>query len=804
MSTKPQPTASDPTQSDPAQSLAPSVMSSAAREEPAVPEELAREESARKESVVASRAGAAPAPVAPESSPGWVGRLRRLDPSDPGVRAWFPRIALVATVVVLGTFPLMRTPNFYFWDDSAAVFLPTWRTAGMQLWSGGWPGLRPDFWMGGAWAVEAQFGLWSPVNLVLMMISALLPDLIAVSVLVKLAFQLLLATGVYALAREYGARPWFAWAVASAIPFAGFTLYFDTATWIAGLMAFAWTPWFWWATRRCARGALNPLLMFAVGYLLITNGNPYGALAAVIVLLGVGVETLLARDGRGLARIVLTGALVGATAGVAYLPLVLSSSVGWRESTGVFNTGDLVPDLSMLAGTSAASQLPFIRLWSRSGTTIPMAYSAWFLTLILPWLPWSYARAQARRLAALWVVFGLYLALALGPSNLWLFRWPVRLMQYTWLPLFVLVAVLLSHGVVRGAWRVRAAVTLLIAAGGSWLAYSSSPWLAQRHGRAFLLSLALAVVLIVVVVWFRAALAPVLVAGTALVLAVQLYWSPSNQDVAVWDFPSDAASRAAYADRYRGPVIQVADPARIPEESRREVGAWLLFGSMPGASGVESTTSYTGIGFNAFSRALCMNHAGATCGQAMDMAFAPAGDLVTVRHLVDAVKANTVVVQRVLVPQAERFNLPAGWSIIESNEWVVVFGRDGDPPYPGSRLAAVSDGVAVASASGSKTTERITVSTGANGGALQFARLAWPGYSATVNGEPVDARMNTQGLIEVPLPGGLADARVELTYRVPGYGIAVPLLIGAVVGATALGVWSGRARMRGDVVITRR
>src|SRR3712207_7063784 len=39
-----------------------------------------------------------------------------------------------------------------------------------------------------------------------------------------------------------------------------------------------------------------------------------------------------------------------------------------------------------------------------------------------------------------------FAVLTLGPSNLWLFRWPIRLIEYLYLALGVLLALLLSRG----------------------------------------------------------------------------------------------------------------------------------------------------------------------------------------------------------------------------------------------------------------------------------------------------------------------------------------------------------------------
>ena len=718
-----------------------------------------------------------------------------------GRRLVAPVPALVAIVAIFGVIPAVVTPGFHFTDDSAAVFLPTWRAAGNDLLSGVWPTLRPDFWMGGNWAAEAQFGLWSPVNLLVMVVVALIPNLAVGATIVKVGFAVWLATGTYALAREYGATPWFSVAVASALPITGFTLYYDTSTWVGGLMAFSWTAWFWWAARRVGRGALNPLVAFVIGYLLMTNGNPYGALAALVVLAGVAVETLLARDLRGLARLVVTGLAVGLTVGVAYLPLVMSSAAGWRQSTGIVNDGFLVPDLSMLAATSMPSAMPFIRLWQGSGSTVPLAYSSWFLVPLLPWLPWRILAQRARQLAGLGVIGALYLALALGPSTLWLFRWPARLLPYVWLPVFVALAVLLSAGVRTDRLKLRASATAALVVMGAWLAYSAQTW-GTRHAIAFVLHAILVAALVGVAIRWPSFLPGIMIAGTAAVVVAQLTWMPANRDVADWRFPSDQASLNDYAQRFDGPIVQIASPDRIPVDKRPEAWRWVLFGSMPGATGVESTTSYTGIGNSEFSQALCMNHAGATCADALARVFGPAGGLVPVERFADSLRANTVVVSRALVPGAETQELPGGWELAESNDIAVVFRRISPMPWPESRLSAATQGVTVARATSTATSELLVVSTGTEG-ALQFARLAWPGYTATVGGAPVSVVENPQGLLEVALPGGLRDAEVRVTFAVPGLSVGVPLLLLAFAMVAIQSLTWARARTAGRVELRR-
>lgn len=698
---------------------------------------------------------------------------------------WLAALVVIVAVIIGSAVVYLRTNNFYYWDDSASAFLPTWYAVGQDLWSGRWPTMRPDLWTGGNWAAEAQFGLWNPVNLVMMMTVAKIPDMAVAAFGVKAFWQVMLALGGYLLAREYGAKQWPAAALAIALPFAGFTLYFDTATWIAGMTATVWTAWFWWAARRVLTGSFNPFVGFAFGYLLITNGSPYGALSAVIVLIGLAFEALLHKQYRALWKLVLMGALVGCTALVAFLPLLLTSGVGWRNSTGIVNNGVLAPDTLMLMATSTSTLLPDI-VWTFQGSSVPCIYSAWFLLPILPWLTWSAFRAKAKQMAGLWMVFGVYLLLVLGPSQIWLFRWPVRLLEYLWLAFFAIVAVVLSEGLRTNAWRLRAAGSLFIALVGAMIAFLMAPDLVERHLVGLAVQLVLIGLMIFVTLRHRSLLPAVLIAGTLVTLGFQIIWVPYNAELTQWHAPSSSAARADYRERVQGPVLQIAEMDLIPSEAVDEAGEWMLFGSTPGAFGVESTASYTGLGFNEFMEALCLRYQGSTCPAALYAAFEPVPDAGRV-PLVDALRMNTVSVQNDLVPDVSQFVPPEGWHLAEKNEWVTIFVRDEPLEWPDSRLS-VADRADVSSATSTDTTESLTVSTGDDGGRLTFARLAWPGYAATIDGEEVPVLTSSDGLLQIDLPGGLTDAQVDVEFRVPGYRLAVPVLIVAILAAAAQGL----------------
>ena len=118
-----------------------------------------------------------------------------------------PPLGVALLVAAMALVPALRDPRFYLTDDSAAQFLPSWYHLGQLLRAGRFPLLDPTLWAGGNIAAEALFGIWNPVLLAAMLLVSAVPNLVVASVLVKTAFLVILALGVYGLAREYDVPP---------------------------------------------------------------------------------------------------------------------------------------------------------------------------------------------------------------------------------------------------------------------------------------------------------------------------------------------------------------------------------------------------------------------------------------------------------------------------------------------------------------------------------------------------------------------------------------------------------------------
>ncbi|NKT45348.1 hypothetical protein GS676_21165 [Rhodococcus hoagii] len=723
--------------------------------------------------------------------------LRRLNDRLPD---WAVAIGVGLVTAVVASIAQWRGSFFFYVGDQHEQFAPMWHMFGESLRDRQWPTMDPSGWMGGNYAAEGLDGIWNPLNWANFLLVSRFDNLSLAAFVVMIEILAILAAGVFLLAREYGARRSAAIMVAVAVPVSGFTLWYEASGWPAGLMAFTWITHFWWSTRRFSRGGTNPLVPFLFGFLAMTTGNPYATLGAIVVLAAVGIELLLARGYGRLVQVAVMGACVGATALLVFLPLLGSSDVTTRDSlAAIANDTFLVPDLGDIAASSSPTYLPSMSTWAGGRLEAnPTTYFVWFALPLLPWIRWRELRARTAGAVSVFVVGGFYLVATLAPSNVWLFRWPVRLVEYLYLAGAVLLALGLSSGLARDHVRRRAVTTAVIVAAGAYLSWAVRPDETPTH----LLGLAVTALLVTaLLVAFRragaAAAASVAVVGTAAVLFLQSSLLPApapkpDQPPApataapAFDLPRVAAGTSGY----RGTVLQLAALDRTgPEDARN---GEILFGNLPRAAGVESIASYTGMGFAEFAEELCMDYRGATCAAAYDRLWQPADDR-TPAPLIDVMGVSTLVLQRALLPEVAAGDPPPGWHVAYDTPVRVVWVRDVVLPEAG-RVTWASPGVEVTAESSAPARAEIRFSAD-EPGHIVFARLAWPGYTAAVDGRSVDPSDGPAGLLAVDVPAGEHTLVVE--YRSPGlrFGVAAALGAFAVVLVQTI-LWYVRPRRR--------
>jgi hypothetical protein len=97
---------------------------------------------------------------------------------------------------------------------------------------------------------------------------------------------------------------------------------------------------------------------------------------------------------------------------------------------------------------------------------------------------------------------------------------------------------------------------------------------------------------------------------------------------------------------------------------------------------------------------------------------------------------------------------------------------------PNGRLSQAPQGTLVDDDVATDRTEQLNIQH-SPGGTLTFARLAWPGYTAALNGTPLPVGRGPAGLLTVDVPPG-SRGELTLAWTPPGLGTG---LLAAILGA---------------------
>jgi uncharacterized membrane protein YfhO len=79
-------------------------------------------------------------------------------------------------------------------------------------------------------------------------------------------------------------------------------------------------------------------------------------------------------------------------------------------------------------------------------------------------------------------------------------------------------------------------------------------------------------------------------------------------------------------------------------------------------------------------------------------------------------------------------------------------------------------------------------------GAVVFARLAWPGYSAQLNGAEIPVERGPAGLLRVNVPPDVESGQLRITWTPPGMQVGLACAAVGALGALVLGLVQARNR----------
>nr|WP_062987179.1 hypothetical protein [Nocardia anaemiae] len=698
---------------------------------------------------------------------------------------------------------LLANARHFYTDDSESQYGPLWVMLGRSLRDGRFPVLVPEHWMAGNYAIE-EAGLLNPPQLLIDLIAPSIDNIALYTTVVKLIFAVILGTGVYRVCLEYGARlPWAAVAGVS-IPFTGWLLFFDEASWYTAFTGTAWLVHAWASGVRYARGRGGPIPTFVFLYLAISVQYIFPAVEAGLMIGAVAVgEVVFQRKWQPSLRL-LAVAGCAAVAGLAtYLPSMLSAKVTWRGTAQINNDQFLTVPWSESLNASLPSSLPAYNSWWGYVQPMPVVYIAWFLIPALAFIDWRKARASWREFSAIALVALMALMWTAGPGTIGPLRWPARVLPMLALGLLVLVCVLLGRFATFDNWRGRGiAAGVLI--GLLWVrSFSAAPREVVWHVVA---AVGIAV-LGAAVVWLgmkksMAAACALTIVSVFPIAFLQVY--AAQPTPMSWNLPELRSEMRAAFPKFPGTTLQLADRGLIRPEDRSLRGAYgsLVFGNY--AKDLEKTyvSGYTPNGHFWFGEMLCMRWDTSVCPDAFRRAFAT--EPTTGRTIVDLMKVDRVVLQKALYPDARNQPAPPGWQWVDypgHEQYIAVLERVGGLlSAQNGRVSAVSGGTAT-SVSESELTSRVRVSSD-RGGRVVFARLGWPGYQVTLNGRAIPFDVVAKTFVAVDIPAGTENGDLVLTWRPPGWKIGGVAILLGLLGIGALQWMFVRGRER-DVDVDR-
>ncbi len=190
-------------------------------------------------------------------------------------------------VVVLTLLALCMDPWFFLRDDGLSHCVAGFREIVRLCGDGTFPLITERSWCSGALAAEYQFGVFSPVQmaLVLAVFSWDIPFQYGAAAFFC-AYALILATGSYVLARSYRVSPPLATMVALTATLNGWIVIWGI-NWLPATAAFAWVPWVWWSMHRLSQSTRKLPWTVLVGLMValtVLAGFPFTVL--MVLLLG--------------------------------------------------------------------------------------------------------------------------------------------------------------------------------------------------------------------------------------------------------------------------------------------------------------------------------------------------------------------------------------------------------------------------------------------------------------------------------------------------------------------------------------
>ncbi|WP_210509008.1 hypothetical protein [Naasia sp. SYSU D00057] len=737
----------------------------------------------------------AEAPVAAEPA------LRRPRRAHRGGIALDLAILVAFAVAVVGLY-VWRKGGFFLIDDAQNEFLPYLTEMGRQWLSGHVPVMTSDTIFGGNYFIALERAVFSPQIVVFSIIAALVPNHLLVATAFAGASILLAAIGGWLIGRVLQLGRVYSLLLGGTVATVPVFLFMYTASWWNGAAGSVALVFAIAALLRAIRvPSLGSSLLLGLATLVVlVSGWPH----ALIGLLAVGACLLVAtavvpegwrnvlRDGAWKRLLVswlpvLVPMAVAAIVSVpVYAEFVIQGKLLFRFNQ-ISNEGAFcVPGLDQALAVMNPVASTYWNCWGGyTNWPFPIGFVSILATLALVFhVPRRGDRIAGGLIASALVLF----LLTQLPSVFLSTRYPFRFLPILGVVLAVLLFHLLRHGI-RRVTRTRVVVALLLTAAAAYVGvtHDVDPGWGDAVEAVVFVALTVAGIAVLLRRWerFRPAVFSLLALAGVVLVALQ---------------GQGLGTRYLYDDRPQSEV-------NLSAEQREQIDAgFVAVAQMPndisssaGSArslllGWRSFNGYDPVGQRAFMERFG-NHA--------PQGFYDAG-LVTAlgepaQVGADGVCDFEVYGVRSVIAQAdldgegisalERCGFTLESTVGNSSFWV------SSAKPVGATLSYADPGIEYADdVNADQRHESAEITANSNGGDVVFARLWWPGYTATLDGEPVPVTAYDGILAAVELPAG-ATGTLELSYTPTSWRWAIPVsVLGVLLGAGAL-IW-GYARRR--------
>jgi hypothetical protein len=721
-----------------------------------------------------------------------------------GLRAHGWTALSLATLAVVLRVTWAYNDRFMFSGDKQAQYLPVMRDIGHRLGAGEFPTIDPNLGTSGNFAMDVQYGLYDPTQLLTSVLLNRAEDLVRVSWLWSTVLLGILCGGTCILLRRLGVAG--AWAAAGglSVATAGYTFYWLAPSWMPALTGLAWLPWWWcaWHSRRPDPWSLLGLGIFA--YLVVASGWPFTWLAFGAIGLGSLLEdTMRKRAGVALRTL---SSLAGTAAGAAVaVPLMMSVDYTLRSTSVSDNGGGVInlAEILDIASPVLGNEIGRLTTHNFDG---PLTLVAWFLVVLVWGVAWSRRTFASPGVIGAGFAALVCLAMTQMPTVWGPFRLGLRNLEGFQLSLVVFV--LAAYAATPAVWsRLRMVGVVATLIGCGYIAWARFPDTPGVLGGG-LLVLAFGVLLMAVLATPRRVLAPVAdgwlkpaaprprarspriprrqtIAGlvalvtTAVVTgcAVQHHANPQGVDHGV---PAGGVETPT-AIEPGVPTLYLFQPAVAEQEATR-LRDGLGWGFAALSPDRRILNGYSSIGQTYLNHQLCIGWQGDSCPRIVRRLFDV--EPTTGRSYADLLGVQQIVAIPKFAAKVRKF-APPPWHLAARLDTVSVFRRQAAP-----QIGRITDIVGEATArpvhiTHEQQTYDVSTKTGAR---LVFRDVYWPGYTASLDGEALSVEPVAQEFVSVELPPG-SSGELTVRFEPPGAGLRLALwLVGGVGLACCLAV----------------